>query len=172
MATSQVFATKTFCIVTGGSRGIGRAIAKALSLKLSADSVIVLTGRSEGDLIETQRQVQSVAPGVLVRVVAADLANKATLSSVLSELTNEVNPSEFQHALLINNAGSLWDVSRYVRQINTADLESLQEDLFLNITATLLLTSHFLTTFPKKDDFRRTVVNITSLGAIQPMSSW
>lgn len=171
MATSQVFDSKTFCIITGGSRGIGRAIAVTLSAKFGPGSVLVLTGRSATDLNETQRQVQAAVPGVSVNLITADLAKAETLSDSFSSLTKAVNPSDFQHVLLVNNAGNINDMSRYMRQITTSDVENLQQYFMLNLTSTLLLTTHFLRTFPHREGLRRTVINITSLAAIKPMKT-
>lgn len=164
--------TKSFCIITGGSRGIGRAIAVALSTKFSSESVVVITGRSAADLSDTRLEVQAVAPGVEVRAVPADLGNVDALKQgVISELFKDVDPASFQNILLINNAGSLGGVSRFLRELDTSDISSLQEYYTLNLTSALLLTSHLLTAFPKRDGLRRTIVNISSLAAIQPMSS-
>nr|XP_054766089.1 sepiapterin reductase-like [Lytechinus pictus] len=171
MAATQVFDSKTFCIITGGSRGIGRAMAVTFSAKFGPGSTVVLTGRSTADLSETQRQVQAVAPGVNVSVVTADLANAGTLSESLSSLTGTTNPSDFQHVLLINNAASMNDMSRYMKQMTASDVDYVQQYFMLNLTSMLMLTSHFLRTFPKREGLRRTVVNITSLGAIKPMKT-
>ncbi|XP_789849.2 sepiapterin reductase [Strongylocentrotus purpuratus] len=168
MASSETSSLKSFCIVTGASRGIGRAIAIALSSKFSAESHIVLTGRSVDALNETQRMVQAAAPGVQCKVVIADHSDEGNISSTLSEITKDVSPDEFQRFLLIHNAASMWDVSRYAGQSTTSDLRSLQDFCMLNITSALLLTSHYLKTFPQRNGASRTIVNISSLAALVP----
>ena len=42
---------KSFCVVTGAGRGIGRATAKALAKNFAADSVLVLTDILPAELI-------------------------------------------------------------------------------------------------------------------------
>ena len=111
MASTQ--GMKSFCVVTGASRGIGRAVAKVLSQKFADDSLIVLTGRSTADLEETKRLIQESSPGVLVKVVTADLSNKASLCAALGEITEGVDGSDFQQVTVINNAASFWDPSRF-----------------------------------------------------------
>ncbi|XP_071482494.1 sepiapterin reductase-like [Diadema antillarum] len=172
MASSEkILSSKTFCIITGGSRGIGRAIALAISKQVEENSVVVITGRSAGDLNETQNLVHAATPGVQVIPVTADLSDQSALSNTLQELTKDVTPENYQHALLVNNAGSLGDTTRYSRDLSSSDVESLQNYCMLNLTSAFLLTSHFLSKFSAREGLRRTVINITSLAAIQPMSS-
>ncbi|XP_020379539.2 sepiapterin reductase [Rhincodon typus] len=42
----------------------------------------------------------------------------------------------------------------------------------LNFTSCMCLTAALLKAFPKRENFHRTVVNISSLCAIQPFKSW
>ncbi|XP_072177508.1 sepiapterin reductase-like [Diadema setosum] len=173
MASSErILNSKTFCIISGASRGIGRAIALAISKQVEENSVVVITGRSAGDLNETQRLMHAATPGVQVIPVTADLSDQSALSNALQELTKDVNPENYQHALLVNNAASLGDTTRYSRDLSSSDdVESLQNYCMLNLTSAFLLTSHFLSKFPAREGLRRTVINISSLAAIQPMSS-
>ena len=124
--SSQTLFKRSFCVITGASRGIGRAIAVSLSEKFADGSVLVLTGRREADLQETRRLIYETAYDVGVKTVTADLANQATFPDFLTAISKDVDPADFKHALLINNAGEFWDPSRYTRQLTTSDLESLQ----------------------------------------------
>lgn len=66
--------------------------------------------------------------------------------------------------------GSLGDVSRYVRSFtNKAEVDSY---LSCNVSSCLCLTASILQAFPQCPGRRRTVVNISSLCAVQPFSSW
>ena len=168
MDSLLIFSKKLFCIVTGASRGIGRAIAIELSKQFASGSLIVLTARSPEGLHETQQQIQEVSTAVLVRLVTSDLEDDVTLPETLKEITKDVDPSIYHCALLINNAGTMWDASRYASQLNGADLDDMQKYWMMNVTSYLLLTSHFLQTFPKKDGLRRYLVNVTSLSALAP----
>ncbi|XP_041476928.1 sepiapterin reductase-like [Lytechinus variegatus] len=162
---------KSFCIVTGASRGIGRAIAINFARSFSAESRIVVTGRTAEALNETKQMIQAAAPGVHCTVVIADHSDEGGMSNTLSEVTKDVNPEEFQRCFLINNAASLGDVSRYARQLDASDLSRLQKVCMLNVTSVLLLTSHFLKTFPRRDGLSRTIVSLSSLSALVPFAS-
>ncbi|MFO0555355.1 MAG: SDR family NAD(P)-dependent oxidoreductase [Polyangiaceae bacterium] len=77
-------------LVTGGGRGIGRAIAE----RLARDGARVLvTGRSAGDVAEVARATSGVA-------LVADLADRASLAGLLEKVA-EHGPVH----VLVNNAG-------------------------------------------------------------------
>lgn len=67
-------------------------------------------------------------------------------------------------------SASLGDVSRYTRSFtNMAEVDSY---LSLNVSSCLSLTARILQAFPQRPGVRRTVVNISSLCAVQPFCSW
>ncbi len=66
--------------------------------------------------------------------------------------------------------GSLGDVSRYAKSFtNMAEVGSY---LSLNVSSFLCLTANVLQAFPQRPGVKRTVVNISSLCALQPFRSW
>ncbi|XP_002730621.1 sepiapterin reductase-like [Saccoglossus kowalevskii] len=169
MAASMpdVFNVRTFCLITGASKGIGRGIATSLGDKVGDNSVMVLVARSEAGLLETKRLITCRRGGeVDVRILVCDLGVMMSISSHIQPMFTDIEPETFQHAILINNAGSLGDVSSKLREFG--DPFELQNYYGLNVTTAICVTSQFLTNFPKRDKLRRTVVNITSLCAIQP----
>jgi len=89
-------ADKRVAVVTGASRGIGRAIA----LRLARDGRhVVLVSRSEGPLSEVKAQIEAAGGSASVR--AADIADSAGWAKALEEIAGE-------HArldILVNNAG-------------------------------------------------------------------
>lgn len=111
-------------MVTGGSSGIGRAMAGALG---RAGARVVLVARRDGPLRETAAEL--AADGVEVATVAADLADRAALSRVIGY--GEVD-------ILVNAAA----VNR------RPPMDELTEDdwdvtLAANLTAPFLLGRHF-----------------------------
>lgn len=72
--------------------------------------------------------------------------------------------------LLINNAGSLGDVSKGF--VDLADPDEMNSYWALNLTSMLCLTSSILKAFPDSPGLSRTVVNISSLCALQPFKGW
>lgn len=65
---------------------------------------------------------------------------------------------------------SLGDVSRYTKSFT--DMAEVDSYLSLNVSSALCLTAGVLQAFPRRHGLRRTVVNITSLCALQPFPSW
>jgi len=82
-------------LVTGGARGIGRAVAQALAAEGCA---LHLAGRTEADLVQAQRQITQ-AHGVPVQVHAVDLSGDAGVAA-LAGACREVD-------ILVNNAGAI-----------------------------------------------------------------
>ncbi|CAG14283.1 unnamed protein product, partial [Tetraodon nigroviridis] len=86
------------------------------------------------------------------------------------EACQQVFADGMEHVLLVNNAASLGDVSRYARTFTTrAEVDSYMS---LNISSCLCLTACVLQAFPQRPGVQRTVVNVSSLCAQQPFSSW
>ncbi|XP_072016373.1 sepiapterin reductase-like [Amphiura filiformis] len=165
----SVFGSSTFCVVTGASQGIGQAVALHLAPKFGSNSVMVLTARNGTNLDETKAQIVTKAPNVEVRCVVGDLGNQETIAKVAAECFDSVTPDTFQHAIIVQCAGSLGDLV-YIRDLNNA--VDIQKEMLLNVTSAFVLTPKFLNTFQKSDSLRRTVINISSLAAIQPVKSW
>nr|XP_002740387.1 PREDICTED: sepiapterin reductase-like [Saccoglossus kowalevskii] len=166
--TGSVFDVPTFCLVTGASKGIGRGIAVALADTIGEGSIMVLVARSETGLQETKLLITSRRGGVEVRVYPSDLSDMISLRSQIECFFSDVIPANFQHAIVIHNAGSVGDVSKTLREFN--EPVKLQSYFDFNVTSTICITSAFLTMFPKIDRLRRTVVNISSLCGIQPFN--
>ena len=78
-------------LVTGGGRGIGRAIAEALS---GAGARVVVTGRRDAEI----RAVASATGGV---AIVADLSNRTGVGDLVAAVKREVGRVD----VLVNNAG-------------------------------------------------------------------
>jgi 3-oxoacyl-[acyl-carrier protein] reductase len=84
-------------LVTGGSRGIGRAIARAL---VAEGAKVVVTGRNEAQLTAACRDIESAGPGK-VETVPADVRNYADMERAVAAAVTRFGGLDF----LINNAG-------------------------------------------------------------------
>jgi gluconate 5-dehydrogenase len=114
-------------LITGGSRGLGRAMAQALA---EAGADLVLIGREEASLQQAQRELQVL--GRHVATIAADLTTPAEVEKMCATALAEHGPIH----ILINNVGG--------RRISIATeempLEDWQRLLDLNLTSAVLCT--------------------------------
>ena len=94
-------------LVTGGSKGIGLAIAHALA---AAGASVVITGRDQAAL---DRAVKSAAEGTNVRGVRADVQNHEDAARAVAEAVTAFGGLD----ILINNAG-------VAALMNVADMSS------------------------------------------------
>jgi 3-oxoacyl-[acyl-carrier protein] reductase len=83
-------------LVTGGSRGIGRAIALKLA---TLGSDVAICGRDEAKLAETKAAI--LALGVRAIAVRADVTEASDVTKLVEKVEAELEPI----SLLVNNAG-------------------------------------------------------------------
>ncbi|KAM7078233.1 sepiapterin reductase [Molossus nigricans] len=161
---------RAVCVLTGASRGFGRVLAQLLAPLLSPGSVLVLSARNDEALRRLEAELGAGRPGRLVVRVPADLGTEAGLQRLLDALRELPRPEGLQRVLLINNAGTLGDVSKGF--VNLADAAEMNNYWALNLTSMLCVTSSILRAFPDSPGLSRTVVNISSLCALQPFKGW
>lgn len=83
-------------IITGGSRGIGKAIA----LALAKEGVnIIITGRNESSLQATQKEISELGVDVLYAVM--DVSKRKEVDAAIAGILENSGPVD----ILINNAG-------------------------------------------------------------------
>lgn len=139
-------------LITGASRGIGRAIAK----KLAAPEVtLLLHGRDTVALAETCKVVQSRCAGVVKLI--HDLATEKGIAGLISQVDGE------RLDVLVNNAGIA--VVKPFREI-TAD--EWRQTLGVNVTAPFLLMQRFAGQMPPGSS----IVNILSVAAKTGFANW
>ncbi|XP_004609172.1 sepiapterin reductase [Sorex araneus] len=158
------------CVLTGASRGFGRVVASLLVPLLSPGSVLVLSARNDEALRQVESELGAGRLGLRVVRVPADLGTDAGLQQLLNAMHQLPRPEGLQRLLLINNAGSLGDVSKGF--VDVADPAEVNSYWALNLTSTLCLTSSVLKAFRDSPGLSRTVVNISSLCALKPFKGW
>ncbi len=89
--------TGKVAIVTGASRGLGRAFAVALG---QSGAAVAVTGRTAADINETARLVEQT--GVNAIAFVTDVANPAEVTGVVERTEAELGLVD----ILVNNAGS------------------------------------------------------------------
>ena len=139
-------------LITGASRGIGRAIAEKLAGK---DVELLLHGRDTVALAQTRKAVEPQCGKVSLLI--HDLATARGVSDLITEVGRE--PVE----LLVNNAGIA--VVKPFTEITSVEWE---QTIGVNITAPFLLTQRFAPRMPPGSS----VINILSVAAKTAFPSW
>lgn len=135
-------------LITGASRGIGRAIAFELA-KLGMKRLI-LVARDRQKLAEVAQQIEAM--GVETTVLALDLANPVNINIAIAQLWRHDGPID----LLVNCAGVA-----YQNSFLQSKLPQVQEELSINLMGMYTLTS--LIARRMASQRQGTIVNVSSL---------
>ena len=144
--------SKGTALITGASLGIGAVYAERLS-RLGHDLILVAPDRER---LETLAAQISGATGRSVRVMAADLNDKADLSRVEQVLRTDAGIT-----VLVNSAG-IGDIAPLV----DSDLQKMDRMVDLNVTVVVHLTHAAVPAFLKRGG--GTIINIASTAGIAP----
>ena len=102
---------------------------------------------------------------VNVHVVTGDIADINKLDNLCADLLQPSLGNKYEQTLLINNAGSVGDVSKHFRKCTNLEV---QAEMNCNVTSFIVLTGKFIEHFHETPT---AVVNISSLCALQPFAS-
>ena len=139
-------------LITGASRGIGRAIAEKLAAE---DVILLLHGRDTIALAETRKAVEQRCAKVILLI--HDLAKPAGVADLIADAGN--SPLD----LLVNNAGVA--IVKPFCEITPVEWE---QTVGVNITAPFMLTQHFAPQMPPGSS----IVNILSIAAKTGFPNW
>jgi enoyl-[acyl-carrier protein] reductase III len=143
-------------LVTGSSRGIGRAI--ALSLARCGVDIAINYLRNRAKAEETAREIES--HGVKALVVKGNVAKPEQVRTIFTRIGEEWGSLE----IMISNAAS--GVLRSARELT---LHHFHWSMDINAAALLPLTQGFIE-LPAQGD--KTVVAVSSLGAIRAIPNY
>jgi len=101
-------------LITGSSRGIGLAMARALA---GAGARVVLNGRDAGALAQTATML--AGEGITAGVCAFDVTDEATLTDAIALVERDIGPID----ILINNSGI--NLRRPLEAVETDDWERI-----------------------------------------------
>ena len=142
-------------LVTGASRGIGRAIARALA---GEGARLVLVSRGAGRLEETASLCRADgAEAVSVR--SLDLADSGAVDNLCEELLSEGGVD-----ILVNNAGAFVDGTAL-----DGDPGEWERGLRLNVLVPMHLTRRLAPAMTRRE--RGTIINLGSVAAIEGMEA-
>ncbi len=141
---------KNVAIITGASRGIGRAIA----LKFASQGIAVaLTARNKKNLDKVAREIISIA-GFSPQVISADLQDVAQINKIPQQVMEKWGRID----VLVNNAGL-----GYLKPFLEITAAEFQEMLDVNLRAVFLLTQQVLPFMIERKSGM--IINIASLAA-------
>jgi 3-oxoacyl-[acyl-carrier protein] reductase len=133
-------------LITGGSSGIGRAIAQAL---VASGARVAITGRDQVRLAETAREIG-------VHPIHADVAVEADVERTYRELLEQFGDLD----ILVNNAGT--GVFKNLVDLERKDFENV---FATNVTGSMLMAREAAKLFVKRQ--RGNIVNIASTAALR-----
>jgi len=164
----EILGVRSFVLITGASRGFGRALAVELGKVVGTGSTLLLLARNKEQLEETKAMAREVRPGLAVEVQPMDLSTadkEAFEKAILAHRGSADHPYEV--AIVIHNAGTLGQDGRKITDMT--NMEEMQDYYRLNLFHVICLNSVFTTCFPKS---RMSYINISSILALQPLTTW
>jgi 3-oxoacyl-[acyl-carrier protein] reductase len=139
-------------LVTGGSRGIGRAC--CLRLAKAGARVAINYHTREDDARETARLVKKA--GGVAMIVQANVADERSVAAMVARVNEQLGPVE----MLVNNAG----IFEYVGHEATT-LDQWKRTLDVNLTGTYLVTWGVKEQMIARKFGR--IVNVSSIAALR-----
>lgn len=171
-------------VITGASRGFGRACAVAIAAATRTPMHFVLIGRDSAELTVTKELVEACRAGNMAEVtmidtMVFDLGRVGALKAVADDMFMLV-PSEtrrYHKVIFVNNAGSLGPLAAIGRYPGD-NLAEMSAALDLNVTAACYLTSSFMErcapggVYAAQGIKKVVIVNVSSLAAVKAFGSW
>lgn len=143
-------------LITGGSRGLGRAFAQAL---LAAGARVAITARSAPELQETAAQLTSAADQLIA--IPADAIDPGAAPQVVATVEQHLGPI----TLLINNAGQF----RVLGPIGAVDPIAWWSEVEVNLRGPFLYAHAVLPSMRTRR--RGRIINVASIAGTQAIST-
>ena len=143
---NQALGLQRKILITGGNRGIGKAIAENL---LAAGQKVVITTRKEAEGKRVVETLQQATKNPYLSLVCGDLSDLQSCERLLETIKTEHPDLN----TLINNAG-VWKTERKV------NVDGLEESFMVNYLAPYLLCQGLLPTLAKNKPAR--IVNVNA----------
>lgn len=164
-------------IISGASRGFGRAVALSWSESLRGPAHFILTGRDQIGLENTKLLIQNsrLDPNkTICDTCIADLSDLSRLEIYLSNIFSLIKSSiSYSNLVFINNAGTLGFLG--LVGSSSLNLSELAIAVNLNVTSSIFFTSEILKKFLSDGfghDVKLSIVNVSSLCAIEAFDSF
>ena len=133
--------------ITGGSRGLGEAMAVGLA---EAGATLALVARDEGKLQGVKARIE--AAGGKAAYFLADVTSEADVTRIASEVEDQLGGGD----ILINNAGT--NVRKHLVDLTLPEFQSVMDS---SLTSTFLVSRAFVPGMRAKKWGR--IINMTSM---------
>ncbi len=140
-------------LVTGSSKGIGKAIAHSLA---KAEATVIITARGKEELENTAKEF--LKQGLKVYPLIADMTRRSNIKQLVSQIIDKFNTID----ILVNNVGGVHNFVRF-EDINDEEWQTMFE---ANFFSNVKVTREVLPYMQKKKWGR--IINISSESAVQP----
>lgn len=137
-------------LITGGSAGIGFAIAKTFAEK---GNQVIITGRNEARLQEAAAKLRNTT------AIVSDVTNREDVKSLVEKLRNDFPKLN----MVINNAGK---ASVYKLDSDDDAFVRAEEEMLTNYLSVIGLNQKLLPLLGEQDE--AAIVNVTSIVAFAP----
>src|ERR1043166_4802314 len=149
----------TAVLITGGSRGLGAALGKAMA---HDGARVVLVARGAEELNDTVQQIRDA--GGEAYGITADIAEKNSTYAIAGQAAALAGPVD----ILIQNASTLGPVP--LRLLLDTDCEDLERALEVNLIGPFRLAKAIVGSMALRG--RGVMISITSDAAIEAYSGW
>ncbi|HEY0138935.1 MAG TPA: SDR family oxidoreductase, partial [Nannocystis sp.] len=146
-------------LITGASRGLGRALALALAPR-GVRLVLVARGQAELDAVVDAARID----GGEAHGIVADIGDKQAIHAIAGEATALVGPID----LLIHNASTLGPTP--LRLLLDTECEDLEQVLAVNLVGPFRLSKLIAGNMALRG--RGVVVHVSSDAAVEPYPRW
>lgn len=151
---------RSIFIITGASKGLGRALAHELSRE---DNILYLVARK--GINKIIREIKNAA--VEMRGIYFDLRNYSHMEGLMDRIFKSVNENNIFSIVLINNAGIISPIGF----AGSTSIDSVLDNLKVNCVAPIVLSNIFIRK-TRRLRCRKAIINISSGAAKKPIAGW
>jgi len=152
--------SKNIIFITGGSRGIGAAMARAWS---GEQTELHLFSRSTNQKLEDEL----TSKGAEVHWHSMDLSQTEKSTDFFTQLLEKIDWENYSSVWLFNNAGMLEPIGK----VGKKDVTTLTKHIALNVS-TPLAWSHEFANILQEKKIEKWIINIGSGAANKPYFGW
>jgi len=180
---------RTLVLITGASRGFGKALAVGCARRFHQATDYILIARNNEDLKQCKQKLEEIMKerfgehGISeISTVCADLGDLTSVELTIGQLFDEIEEKGYSRGILFNNAAVVGPLGP-IQEIG--DLKSIESGLDFSITSSLWLAARFVRIFGSqvknstKGEIQKTpeeglpsvIVNVSSHAAVNPSAS-